>query len=383
MTKTPPAHITSYTMDNRGEAQFAWSTGLDTQTLTRFVAAIYTAGNDGNLGTSDDVRLRSSVSYKKGILTINAPVALNQRYRVKIEAAFVKDAFGRFIDGEFNGDGVAGGNGVQGGNVDIMTAPASKTRVRYTTPQGPIVVGLFKNTPNTKANFVGYANQALWDSTVMHRSQTKNPDNIDIVQGGGFRLNSKANTTTAIDGDILTHPIPPVANEAANLNAAGTLAMANAGPGTGTIEWFFNVTANTGLDTQTNPGVGDYTVFGAVEKSGLRSMQALLSAYPNSQGVPLPLGNAVPNHTQQRDHVPIVDIPALNARGGVPGFSPKLDLVVFSRVAILSDVVATSVVPASAHAAATVNPSTFAQAAVPTTDFATKKAIEVDDGIFA
>lgn len=374
LKKAPPAFVTAYTMDNRGEAQFTFSRGIDKSTVTRFVAAIYTAGNDGNLGTSDDVRMRTGVNYRRGILTLNADTALNQRYRVILNASYIKDENGRFIDGEFNGDGVRSGDTVPGGNVDVMTATPGRTRVRYNTPQGPIVVALYKNTPNIKANFVNYANVAKWDSTIMHRSVKKADGGIDIVQGGGFRMNTKANTTTT-----LTEDHGDVANEATNLNSAGTLAMANAGANTNNLEWFFNVTDNTFLDT--NPG--QYTVFGAVEKTSMRSMQALLSAYVDSGDTQLPLGDPA----QGRENVPVVSIPAINARGSI---SPKDDYVYFSRISVLNDVVATSVSPASVRTsaapavvapAATNGPAVVAKPAAAV--FASKKEISADDSVLS
>jgi cyclophilin family peptidyl-prolyl cis-trans isomerase len=361
--------VTSYTLDNRGEAQFTFSLGLDTKTLTRFVASIYTGGADNLLGTADDVRMRTSVSYRKGILSLNAATALNQRYRVILKGTYIKDIAGRFIDGEFNGVGSPSGNGVAGGDLDVMTTAPAKTRVRYTTPQGPIVVSLYKNTPNMKANFVGYANSGKWDNVIMHRAAKKSPQSlIDIVQGGGFRMNRKANTTTK-----LTEDHGDVANEGTNQNLAGTLAMANAGPGTNNLEWFFNVTNNPFLD-QTP---GQYTVFGAVEKASLRSMKALLN-YETSGTTALPLG------AETRTDVPIVSIPAINARGSI---SPKDDYVYFPRVAVLNDVVATAVTPAAKPARAVptlMSNASAVSSVVPTPAvFAVKTAIAPDEDLFA
>ena len=92
MRPARPAQIASAYFDNRGQATFTVSVALDTSTLSRKTAAFYTAGNDGVFGTVDDARMYTSVSYRKGRLTLSAATAVGQRYRVKLNAAVIKDA---------------------------------------------------------------------------------------------------------------------------------------------------------------------------------------------------------------------------------------------------------------------------------------------------
>lgn len=342
--------LTDY-FDNRGQAFFTVSVALDTSTLSRKTAAIYTAGNDGILGNSDDVRNYSYVGYRKGRLSVRANLALGQAYRVILNASVIKDVNGRALDGEFNGDLKSSGDGVAGGNYDAITQPAAKTRARFSTAAGFINVGLYKNTPITKGNFVTYVNSARYDGTIFHREIKAAAGGIDIVQGGGYTLDVANNTT----GHVTTNP--NIDNEGTNLNTKGTLAMANAGTqnghGTNNSQWFFNVNTNTGLD-QTP---GSYTVFGAVlDAESQNTLNALLSLETSgAQGV-YPLGPS-----DQATDVPVRSIAAINARGSL---SPKDDLLTVDRVAMLMDVVAPP--GASKPAAIVANPAAIVAQTTPT-----------------
>lgn len=345
--------LTDY-LDNRGQAFFTVSVALDPTTLSRKTAAIYTAGTDGVLGTSDDVRNYSVVGYRKGRLSVRANLALNQAYRVILNASVIKDVNGRALDGEFNGDLKASGDGVAGGNYDVITQPAVKTRARFSTVAGFINVGFYKNTPVTKSNFVNYANSGAYDESIFHRAGTTADLGFNFVQGGGYNLDVANNKTVPIDTNGVTIP-----NEADNLNSKGTIAMANSGGiHSASSQWFFNVANNTVLDSTTTGGVGTYTVFGAVLDAESQTTLNALDALPTSgnNGV-YPLG-ADPN--DQSKNVPVLSIPAINARGHL---SPKDDLVVVSRVAMLMDVVAT---PGSAKRSLVSNPAAVVATTTPT-----------------
>ena len=86
--------------------------------------------------------------------------------------------------------------------------------------------------PRSVDNFSAYANRGAYDASIIHRSTTHNPIDIQIVQGGGFEL--VGNTLPAIPSD------PPIPLEAGRLNALGTLAMARTSdPDSATSQWFF------------------------------------------------------------------------------------------------------------------------------------------------
>lgn len=114
--------------------------------------------------------------------------------------------------------------------------------------------------PLSVTNFASYANRGAYDSTIIHRSTTYNPNSIQIVQGGGFAL--VGNLIEQISTD------PPIPLESGVANSRGTLAMARANdPNSATSQWYFNVTDNPGLDF-------NYTVFGRVLGGGMSVVDA-------------------------------------------------------------------------------------------------------------
>lgn len=115
--------------------------------------------------------------------------------------------------------------------------------------------------PISVTNFASYANRGAYDTTIIHRSTTGNPFGIQIVQGGGFEL---------VTTNLFAVPTdPPIPLEAGVANARGTLAMARtADPNSATSQWYFNITANPGLDF-------NYAVFGRVMGTGISVVEAI------------------------------------------------------------------------------------------------------------
>ena len=139
------------------------------------------------------------------------------------------------------------------------------TIVRFTTNLGTFDVELFDDTmPVTVANFLRYVDSSRYDSTIIHRSTTYNPNTIQIVQGGGFALTGSGLSYVATDA--------PIPLEASGRNFRGTLAMARTEDlNSATSQWFFNCTDNPGLDS-------NYAVFGrVVGNSGLAVLDAMAS----------------------------------------------------------------------------------------------------------
>lgn len=115
--------------------------------------------------------------------------------------------------------------------------------------------------PISVTNFASYANRGAYDNTIIHRSTTKNPFDIQIIQGGGFQL--VTNTLVPVLTD------PPISLEAGKPNTRGTLAMARTtDPDSATSQWYFNVTDNPGLDFS-------YAVFGRVLGRGQDVIDAM------------------------------------------------------------------------------------------------------------
>jgi cyclophilin family peptidyl-prolyl cis-trans isomerase len=352
-----PVQIATAYLDNRGQAFFTVSVQLDKTTLSRKTASILTAGTDGVFGTADDARLYTAVGYRRGRLSLRANVPLNTLYRVRLNASVIKDVNGLALDGEFKA-GKPSGDGFAGGNYDVVSTLPAKTRVRFSTVAGFINVGLYRNTPNTKSNFIRYTNEGAYDNTIIHRSvrfaDPGNPPNqaqqqqIDIEQGGGFLLNTGTNSTSR----VTSHGA--INNEGTNLNAKGTIAMANAGLNTATSEWYFNVKANPGLDS--TPGT--YAVFGAVLDAESQNTLDALAALETSLNQQYPLSDG--GHY----NVPVRSIAAINAR---QAFSPKDDLIVVQRIAQLFDIAATpNVQSAVKRSLVTTNTATSAPTAATT-----------------
>lgn len=130
---------------------------------------------------------------------------------------------------------------------------AGAPMVRLQTSMGAIAIQLDREkAPETVANFLQYAREGFYDSTLFHRV-------IDgfMVQGGGFGPGMRKKSTR-----------PPIENEADNglSNKAGTIAMARtADPHSATSQFYINVADNPFLDFKapTREGWG-YCVFGEV-----------------------------------------------------------------------------------------------------------------------
>lgn len=113
-----------------------------------------------------------------------------------------------------------------------------------------------EQTPTTVANFLSYVNAGAYNNSLIHRSTSYNPAQVQIIQGGGFQL--VGNTINGIA------TFDPIVNEPGIDNLRGTIAMAKMGgqPDSATSQWFFNVTDNPNLDLPENSG--GFTVFGQV-----------------------------------------------------------------------------------------------------------------------
>jgi len=144
---------------------------------------------------------------------------------------------------------------------------AADTIVTFTTSLGAFDVQLYDSqVPTTVANFLNYVNSGRYDSTIIHRSTTYNPKDIQIFQGGGFAL-----AGSSLD---YVQPFAPIALEASLPNLRGTIAMARlAAPNSATSQWFFNVTDNPGLNAAL--GNDGYAVFGNVIGSGMTVVDAI------------------------------------------------------------------------------------------------------------
>ncbi len=147
--------------------------------------------------------------------------------------------------------------------VHAAPAPAG-TIVRFDTNVADFDVELFDEAmPITVANFLSYVNAGTYTSTLIHRSTTYNPADIQIIQGGGYLLSGN---------QILSVPTnaPIVLESGTATNVRGTIAMARgAATDSATTQFFFNVQSNPALN-------GNYAVFGrVVGAEGLAALDTL------------------------------------------------------------------------------------------------------------
>jgi peptidylprolyl isomerase len=119
------------------------------------------------------------------------------------------------------------------------------TEAKIVTNKGDIVVKFYNtNAPVTVANFCTLADKGFYDGVIFHRVIKD-----FMIQGG-----DPDGTGMGGPGYTFTDEI-----HAKNHNTTGTIAMANAGPGTNGSQFFINTKDNNFLDTK-------HTVFGTVEE---------------------------------------------------------------------------------------------------------------------
>lgn len=136
---------------------------------------------------------------------------------------------------------------------------------------GDIVLTLMGDkVPTTVDNFLSYVNTSpsFYKGTIIHRvaKLISDPSKTFVVQGGGYGATA--------NGQLPTHKATtaPIAVETAGgNNVQWSIAMANAGPGTVTSEFFFNAMDNT--STLAN----GYSVFGSIT-TGIDVAQTILAA---------------------------------------------------------------------------------------------------------
>jgi peptidylprolyl isomerase len=129
--------------------------------------------------------------------------------------------------------------------INNMTGNAisSTGRVKLETNYGNIVIELYADKPITTGNFKSLVEKGVYNGVIFHRV-------ID-----GFMIQGGDPTGTGY-GDP---SIPKIKDEFSGeqRNDRGTIAMANAGPNTGSSQFFINLVNNNFLDTK-------HPVFGKV-----------------------------------------------------------------------------------------------------------------------
>ena len=146
----------------------------------------------------------------------------------------------------------------------VAGSASAGTIVNFNTSVASFDVELYDTTmPTTVANFLSYVNAGSYTSSIIHRSTTYNPSDIQIVQGGGYYVSAN---------QLLSIPTSaPIILESGSVgNVRGTIAMARgAATDSATSQFFFNLQSNAALD-------GNYAVFGnVVGTAGLAALDAI------------------------------------------------------------------------------------------------------------
>jgi peptidylprolyl isomerase len=138
-------------------------------------------------------------------------------------------------------------------------------KVLLQTNMGDIIIQLRNDMPITTGNFKNLVQKGIFNGTIFHR----------VIPG--FMIQGGDPTGTGY-GDP---SIPDIKDEftKTNRNERGTISMANAGPNTGSSQFFINQANNNFLDSK-------HPAFGKVI-SGMEVVDAIAKVKTNSNDKPL------------------------------------------------------------------------------------------------
>ena len=133
------------------------------------------------------------------------------------------------------------------------------------TSMGDITIQLRNDMPTTTNNFKNLVQLGKYNGTIFHRV-------IDgfMIQGGDPTGTGYGDSSILEIKDEFTSK---------NRNVRGTIAMANAGPNTGSSQFFINIVNNNYLDTK-------HPQFGKVV-SGIEVVDAIAKVATNNQDKPI------------------------------------------------------------------------------------------------
>lgn len=321
--------VTGVIADNRGEVQI---------TLSRFVRNVnknnvrfFTAGVDGVIGTSDDVRktdIGVSFNTSNNRITVRGDTESNATYRVRLESNNLTTSDGTRLDGEFLGT-FPSGNGTQGGNFNFVARRdrTSTQTVRMSTSLGVITLRMRGDVaPISATQFLDLANGGVLDGFFWTRSIPG-----FVIQGGSLQVTGDG----AQANDIVGNNAPEFGQETPRVltNIRGTLSFARGGAQLNASNQFFinlgnNSTGSTfnNLDVADGPTDAIFTPFAEVT-SGIDVADAVaakpaadLSSQIGTLGGQFATG--------------VSDVPVNDAAQAQAGLNPNRDLIVARRVAV-------------------------------------------------
>jgi peptidylprolyl isomerase len=156
-------------------------------------------------------------------------------------------------------------------SIDPQRLFVDAKKVLLRTSMGDITIELYGDMPITTANFKNLTKMGIYDGTIFHR--VINNTTPYMIQGGD------PTGTGYGDPRITSIPDEFSSNPSHTRNDRGTIAMANAGPNTGSSQFFINIGDNNYLD-------GKHPVFGVVE-AGMDVVDAIASVPRDVNNRPL------------------------------------------------------------------------------------------------
>ncbi len=118
-------------------------------------------------------------------------------------------------------------------------------KVKLETNYGDIVIELYSDTPITSGNFKKLVMDGTYEGVIFHR----------VIEG--FMIQGGDPTGTGYGDPSIPNIKDEFTHKGGSKNDRGTISMANAGPNTGSSQFFINLVDNNFLD-------GKHAVFGKV-----------------------------------------------------------------------------------------------------------------------
>ena len=179
------------------------------------------------------------------------------------------------VSGGFSGTVVIQSNGSTIAS-PTFTVPVPQVKLTVSNGQGvsgDIYITLMADkVPTTVDNFLNYVNAtptSFYQGTIFHRiaKLISNPSQAFVIQGGGYGATVNGSLPAA-----KTTNAPIAIETAGGNNVQWSVAMANAGPGTVTSQFFINA-----MDNTSTLGNG-YSVFGNLTAASVAVAQQILAA---------------------------------------------------------------------------------------------------------
>ena len=143
----------------------------------------------------------------------------------------------------------------------------TKTNVLLKTTEGDITIQLYEDMPVTAGNFKSLVERGTYDGVIFHRV-------ID-----GFMIQGGDPTGTGFGDPSIPNIPDEFTHKEGNKNNRGTISMANAGPNTGSSQFFINLVDNNFLDTK-------HPVFGEIIK-GMDVVDKIAKTQTDAQDKPI------------------------------------------------------------------------------------------------